>query len=333
MTVTAMRPRKTNPRVRRSLPGSEGLPRKHVSEIQRLRILTAMGEVAGERGAGAVTVAHVVSRAGVSRRTFYDLFEDREECFLIAFEDAVRQVSGAVLKAYDAPGSWRERMRAGLWAALEFFVGHPVPARLCVVEALAGGPSALEHRGRVVAQLIAAVDEGRTEVPKGSPQPPPLTADGVVGAVLAIVHARLLDPKAKPLTELLGELMGTIVLPYLGPAAARRELNKPAPQLNINNKSLRLADPLEGLDMRITYRTVRVLMTIAAHPRASNRQIAAYAEISDQGQVSKLLTRLEHLGLVHNEGDGPTKGAPNAWLLTAKGQRVEQAIQVQTARV
>ncbi len=318
------------PRARKVRPGADGLPREHVSEIQRLRILGAMGEVASERGAGAVTVAHVVARAGVSRRTFYDLFEDREECFLAAFEEAVGQVSVSVLDAYGRPGSWRERVRGALWAMLVFFDAHPAAARLCVVEALAAGPRALEHRGRVLSQLTAAVDGGRGEVPKGGRPPLPLTADGVVGAVLSVIHSRLLAPNnARPLTDLLGELMGMIVLPYLGPAAARRELAKAPPRLEKDDMPLG-ADPLEGLDMRITYRTVRVLRVIASNPGASNREIAAHAGISDQGQVSKLLTRLEHLGLAGNDGMGPAKGAPNAWRLTEKGARVERAIQVQT---
>jgi AcrR family transcriptional regulator len=320
---------KSKPGARRSRPGNEdGLPREHVSEIQRLRILGAMGEVASERGAGSVTVAHVVARAGVSRRTFYDLFEDREACFLQAFEEALAQASVGVLQAYRAPGSWRERVRAALWAALVFFDAHPAAARLCVVEALAAGPRALEYRGSVLSRLIAAVDEGREEVPRGSRQPAPLTADGVVGAVLSVIHSRLLRSGRALLSELLGELMGMIVLPYLGPAAARRELDKPAPRLE--NSTPPEGDPLGGLDMRITYRTVRVLMTIAQHPGASNREIATEAGIADQGQVSKLLARLEHLGLARNEGIGPAKGAPNAWVLTLKGQRVEQAIRVQT---
>jgi AcrR family transcriptional regulator/DNA-binding MarR family transcriptional regulator len=307
----------------------EGLPREHVSEIQRLRILTAMAEVAAERGAGQVTVAHVVARAGVSRRTFYDLFEDRTECFLAAFADAVAQAAGPVLLAYDAPGGWRERIRGALGALLVFFDTHPALARLCVVEALAAGPAALERRKGVLAKLVEAVDEGRVEVPKGSRQPPPLTADGVVGAVLAVIHGRLLESKPRPLGALLGELMDMIVLPYLGSAAARRELSKPSPLPDVRS-ALPVADPLEGLDMRITYRTVRVLIVIASNPGASNRQVAAHAGISDQGQVSKLLARLEHLGLARNEGVGPVKGAPNAWVLTAKGERVERAISVQT---
>jgi AcrR family transcriptional regulator/DNA-binding MarR family transcriptional regulator len=297
-----------------------------------MRILAAMAEVSSERGAGAVTVAHVVARAGVSRRTFYDLFADREECFLAAFEDATGRVLAVVLDAYGQGGSWQERIRSGLWAALVWLDEEPALARLCVVESLAAGPRALAQRAVVLRALVAAVDEGRSAMPKKAPQPPPLTAEGVVGAVLSVIHTRLLDPEAKPLTGLLGELMSAIVLPYQGSAAAQKELRKPAPPLKTKTSSAH-RDPLDGLDMRITYRTVRVLMTIAQHPDASNRQIATAAGISDQGQVSKLLARLEHLGLIYNRGLGPVKGAPNAWQLTARGRHVEQAIRVQsTAR-
>src|SRR4029077_4855155 len=134
----------------------------------------------------------------------------------------------------------------------------------------------------------------------------------------------------EPLTGLLGELMSAIVLPYLGASSAQKELRRAAPPLKKIKKSLR-GDPLEGLDMRITYRTVRVLIVIGSGPGASNREIAAEAGISDQGQVSKLLTRLESLGLVRNDGVGHAKGAPNAWVLTPRGLDVERAIRVQTA--
>jgi AcrR family transcriptional regulator len=311
-------------------PATDGLPREHVSEIQRMRILSAMAEVASEKGAGAVTVAHVVARAGVSRRTFYDLFADREECFLAAFEEAIGRVSTLVVEAYEAQTSWRERIRAGLWALLVFLDEEPATAKLCVVESLAAGPRVLERRAVVLRALVRAVDEGRSVTARKAALLPPLTAEGAVGAVLSVIHTRLSEPKARPLTGLLGELMGVIVLPYFGQAAAQKELHKPAPSLPTKTTQAH-RDPLDGLEMRITYRTVRVLMVIAAHPDASNRQIAAEAGISDQGQVSKLLARLEHLGLIYNRGVGPVKGAPNAWQLTARGRHVEQAIRVQTA--
>jgi AcrR family transcriptional regulator len=329
-----MAPRDTTAGTReRARPARDGLPREHVSEIQRMRILAAMAEVASERGAGSVTVAHVVARAGVSRRTFYDLFADREECFLAAFEEAVGRVGARVIAACERESAWRERIRAGLWELLVWLDEEPAQARLCVVESLAAGPLVLERRAVVVRALVHAIDEGRQAAPSSTRKPsrlPPLTAEGVVGAVLSVIHTRLSDPKANPLRGLLGELMSVIVMPYLGQAAAQKELGRPAPQLKTKTTPAR-RDPLDGLDMRITYRTVRVLMTIAANPDASNRKIASEAGIGDQGQVSKLLARLEHLGLIHNTGVGPAKGAPNAWALTARGQQVEQAITVQTA--
>ncbi len=126
--------------------------------------------------------------------------------------------------------------------------------------------------------LVRVVDEGRAAISKRSEQLPPLTAEGVVGAVLSVIHTRLSDPKAKPLTGLLGELVSVIVMPYLGQAAAQKELHKPAPKLKTKTTPAQ-RDPLEGLDMRITYRTVRVLMVIASNPDASNRKIATEAGI------------------------------------------------------
>jgi DNA-binding MarR family transcriptional regulator len=139
-----------------------------------------------------------------------------------------------------------------------------------------------------------------------------------------------------PLIELLNPLMGVIVLPYLGQAAARRELDRPLPMPRPTRapgssraapkSSTSAANPLAGLNMRITYRTLQVLAAIANTPGASNRQIADHAGVHDQGQISKLLTRLERLGLIHNTGQGQPQGEPNAWTLTPHGQQVEHAL-------
>jgi AcrR family transcriptional regulator len=313
-------------------PTADGLPREHVTEIQRVRILTAMAEVASTRGAGAASVAHIVTQAGVSRRTFYDLFEDREDCFLATFDEALAQAASTVLPAYQTRGRWRERIRAALLATLVFCEEQPALARLCIVEALAAGPQALQRRTEIVNLLLTAVDQGRSERPPRVPDPPPLAAEGAVGAVLAVIHHRLLTGghEHEPLTSLLGELTCAIVLPYLGFQAAQKELHKPTPQIQ-TKKARPHSDPLDGLDMRITYRTVRVLIAIGSQTGASNREIATAAGIADQGQVSKLLTRLEHLGLIQNDGIGHAKGAANAWTLTPRGLDVEGAIRVQTA--
>jgi AcrR family transcriptional regulator len=306
-------------------PGAEIAAPSRVSDIQRQRILVAMADVTAERGAASVTVAHIVARSGVSRRTFYELFSDREACLLAALDQAIAYATAAVVPAYAASERWQERVRTGLTALLRFLDEEPAMARLCVVESLGAGPRALVRRTRIVRALIAAVDQGRGEAKAGK-EPPPLAGEAVVGAVLAVVHARLIEHDSEPLSNLLPALMSTIVLPYLGQPAAEKELHKPAPQLKTTTRVRK--DPLDGLDMRLTYRTVRVLIAIGGHPRASNREVATAAGIADQGQISKLLARLQSLGLIHNDGQGPFKGAPNAWALTPKGQEVEHSIRV-----
>lgn len=305
---------------------TSGVGREKVSEIQRARMITAMAEVAGERGAANATVAHVVARSGVSRRTFYEMFSDREDCLAAAFAEAVDRAGRRVRGAYESERGWQTRLRAGIAALLLFLEDEPEMGRLLVVEALGGGPRVLAHRAEVLGMLVREVDRGRE---LARTPPPPLTAEGVLGGALALVHARLSMRDQTPLTDLLGPLMGLIVGPYLGPAAARREIARPAPRFS-HAERREHSDPLRGLDMRLTYRTVRVLVAVGSRPGASNRAIAEAAGVEDQGQISKLLRRLESLGLIDNTGHGHSKGEPNVWTLTSRGSEVEQAIKTQT---
>jgi DNA-binding MarR family transcriptional regulator len=117
-----------------------------------------------------------------------------------------------------------------------------------------------------------------------------------------------------------------IVLPYLGAPAARKELEQPLPKRRRpESQSTDGASRLNALPMRITYRTMRVLRTIGAHPGASNRQIGETAGMSDQGQVSKLLQRLDRLGLIVNTTSSGERGMANAWQLTPTGAEIERA--------
>src|SRR5579864_2968226 len=135
----------TRSRTLRLRPGPNGLPRGQVTEIQRSRMLTATVEAVEDVGYAGLTVAQVISRAKVSRKTFYDVFTDREDCFLAAFDQAIAQAGGVVAEAYDGEAGWREGLRAGLFALLAFLDDEPGLARLCVVEALGAGPRVLER--------------------------------------------------------------------------------------------------------------------------------------------------------------------------------------------
>jgi AcrR family transcriptional regulator/DNA-binding MarR family transcriptional regulator len=303
--------------------------RERLGELQRARILAATFDVVCERGAANVSVVHVVERSGVSRRTFYEQFVGRDDCFLAAFEQALGSVSARVLPAYGSESVWHERIRAGLLALLAFLDDEPSIGRVLIGESLACGPRVSERRGRVIALLTSTIDEGRSHARTDTA--PSLTAEGIVGGALAVIQARLSETKRESLIGLTNSLMGMIVLPYLGQAAVRRELGRPLPTPTIHRREgVLLSDPFKDIGMRLTYRTVRVLMAIAEHDGASNRQLGESAGIADQGQISKLLGRLQRIGLVRNAGLGPGQGAPNAWTLTEKGRELTDSIQFHT---
>ncbi len=297
-----------------------------VGEVQRARILTAAAQVVAERGYVGMSVARVTGRAGVSRRTFYDLFDDREDCFLAIFDQVVVRATKVANDAAAGQGGWREQVRAGLLGLLQFAGDERVMGTLVVVHALGCGPDVLARRARSLGPIIAFIDRGRSQSKNGQGLPP-LTAEGIVGAVLAVIHGRMLERPGDSLVDLLNPLMGMIVLPYLGQAAAAKELARAAPKVR-HTPGRPARDPMDGLGMRLTYRTLRVLAVIAEGPGASNREVADRAGVHDQGQISKLLARLEHLGLIENNGRGHAKGEANAWRLTDKGDEVQRSIRV-----
>jgi AcrR family transcriptional regulator len=312
--------------------GHDQIEHGQIELIQRARIVSAMLDSATDGGAGSVSVADVVERSGVSRRTFYELFDDREDCFYAAFEQALSQVCERVVPAYLGQKSWRERIRAGLVALLGFFDREPQIGRVLIAESLSGGPRALERRGEVVGKLTSILEQGAGE--GKTVASPPLTGEGIVGGVLAVIGRRLDQEPHTQMVELANPLMSMIVLPYLGAGAARRELQRATPAVpsaEAIDRS-RPSDPFKDAGLRLTYRTVRALMAIAERPGASNRLIGDTAEIKDQGQISKLLGRLEHAGMIANTGLSPGQGAPNAWTLTPTGRQVTDNIRAHTER-
>ena len=147
-----------------------------MTEIQRSRMLTAAVDAVDEVGYARMTVAQVISRARVSRKTFYDVFADREDCFMAAFDQALEEASALALDAYEQQPQWRDGMRAGLARLLMFMDAEPSLAKLCVVEALGAGPRVLERRARILDEVAAVIDRGRFLATAPS-EPPDVTAE------------------------------------------------------------------------------------------------------------------------------------------------------------
>lgn len=308
-----------------------------MEDDRRTRILEAMAEAMAEQSAAVspIPATDVIARSGLSRGAFYELFADREACLLAAFDLAVERAGARMAEAYAAQRRWRDGIRAGLAAFLGFIEDEPALGRLCILGVIGAGGDVLRRRAQVLALLAQVVDEGRRERPRATAEFPVVIAEGSVGAVLSLIQNRLLVEDERPLMELFGAMASMIVLPYLGPAAARRELLRPPPRAwrggdGARRRAARGADESPGV--KITYRTARVLCAISDYPGASNREIADRADIVDQGQVSKLLARLESLQLIENMGERSSRGAPNAWRLTALGKQVRESAGAVRAR-
>jgi DNA-binding MarR family transcriptional regulator len=264
-------------------------------------------------------------------------------------EDRLEVAAERARAAYAPPGDWNERIRAALHALLDLFDQEPNAGRALVVEALCAGPQVLARRRRVLRTLAEALEEGRGAGGReggdgreaagrdgwapggGDAGLSPLTAEGLVGAALAVVYDRFAFEASPRLRPLLNQLMCMIVYPYLGPAAARMELQRPL-DAGTDGLVAAPADSLHELPMRFTYRTMRVLLAIAQRPGCSNREIADASGAGDQGQISKLLSRLRRLGLIENTAIPGAKGTRNAWALTASGRTVERRIAARIGR-
>ena len=174
--------------------GPKPYPRDVVDAIQAARLTDAMVQVVAELGYAAATVPRVTGRAGMSRLTFYQLFNNREDCFLVAFERTLDRVGGLVSEAYEAQGSWLTGVRAGLAAALGFFEAEPMLARFCVVDALGVSERVLARRAETLT-AVAKIIAGGCKQARGARLLSPLLAEGLVGAVL-LSHPRSTDREA-----------------------------------------------------------------------------------------------------------------------------------------
>jgi len=133
--------------------GPHGIPRAVVHEVQRGRLLDALAEVIAEEGYLDTTVHKILKRAGISRRTFYEIFTDKEDCFLVAYQEAADHVLVLAQRACRLGGTPEMRVETGLRAVLEFVEREPAAARMCFVEVMAAGEKARARRAKTMERL------------------------------------------------------------------------------------------------------------------------------------------------------------------------------------
>jgi AcrR family transcriptional regulator len=209
-------------RVPERLPrGRHGLPRRFIVHNQRERMLLAVAEAVAEQGFVTTTVADIIARARLSRRTFYEHFADKEECFLAAYDTVVEQLLGAVGQAYEQADGWTQKVHDGLETFLAYLAAEPAFARMCIVEVVAAGPEARSRRDAAMRVFVDFLEPGRAEAPRGIVVPP-LAAEVVVGGIYEIIYSRLQRDAVDELVEMLPDLLSCALVPYIGHAAAAR---------------------------------------------------------------------------------------------------------------
>jgi AcrR family transcriptional regulator len=202
--------------------GRHGLPREAVTASQRKRIHQAMIEVVSGRGYAETRVVDVIGIAGVSRKTFYELFDSKEDCFLAAYDVLLGNLLGDAVDGFESrPGApWAERVAAGLGALLEHLAEHPDEARFAIVEVLAAGPKALARRDAALRQFTGFLEVGRAET---SVELPGITALSLAGGVNELLYSEILHGASAQLPDRLPDLMFWVTLPFLGAAGAAAE--------------------------------------------------------------------------------------------------------------
>src|SRR3954452_67825 len=189
--------------------GRHAAPREVVRNSQRGRMLAAMAGAVGEKGYGAVAVADVIARAGVSRKTFYEHFDNKEECFLAAYDAGVELMLDAIDEAIReaAPGGRVAIARAGTEGYLETSASNPAFARPFLIEVLAAGPRALERRAAVHARFADQLATIHRAARAGASDPGPHAFRACVGAIHELVTYHVLRRGAETLPELLEPLV------------------------------------------------------------------------------------------------------------------------------
>jgi AcrR family transcriptional regulator len=190
----------------RELPrGPHRLRREVVEASQRERMLDAIVQAVAAKGYSPTTVADVVSRAGVSRKTFYEHFRDKEECFLAAYDAGVAVLTDQIRRAGEGETSVLERMRARVRAYLSLLVEEPEFARAYLIEIFAAGPAALERRREVHARFTQMGRdihaEARRQFPE-LPEVPPEVFVGAFGAIYELLYTYVSEGRTADLLEL-----------------------------------------------------------------------------------------------------------------------------------
>jgi AcrR family transcriptional regulator len=209
--------------LKRLPPGRHSIAVEEVVRQQKMRLMAGMLDAVGEQGYIATSVADVLSRAGISRRTFYEHFSDKEDCFLRAYDHVTGMLLAAVSTALVGHRRWPDAMRFGLDVFLRTVAANPRFARACLVEILTVGPEGVRRRDASLMPFQQFFEMARELAPAGA-SIPETVSETLVGGILETICSRVMRDEAGRVPELLDQLMFWGLVPFVGPVEASRAL-------------------------------------------------------------------------------------------------------------
>jgi AcrR family transcriptional regulator len=211
------------PELSRLPPGRHGLPREFVVHNQRERLIAGLAEAVAENGYSATTIAHITRSAAVSRRTFYEHFASKDECFVAAYDTVMEQLRERVAEAFEQEDEWPQAVKAGIGAMLSFLAAEPNLARLSMVEALVAGPVVVERYDAAIQGLVPYFEAGRSgRAAEVLANLSPSTEEALVGGMVSLISRRISAGRSQELETLLPDLVEFALTPYLGSAEAAK---------------------------------------------------------------------------------------------------------------
>jgi AcrR family transcriptional regulator len=188
--------------------GRHGLSREFIAGNQRERLLDAMANVVAGKGYAATRVVDITDYAGVSRKTFYELFTDKEDCFLAAYDAITALLMDKMARglAAVAQDTWEAKVGALLGEFLRFLAAEPAFARMCIVEVLGSGPRGLARRDAAVEAFYPIVDQLPRSQPGAEQWLSPLTPQFVTGGIFEVVYGAIRRGEIATLPELQQDL-------------------------------------------------------------------------------------------------------------------------------
>lgn len=196
--------------------GRHGLPREFVASNHRARLIAGLIEAVAEKGYAKTTISDITREAAVSRRTFYEHFDSKEECFLSACDWAMGHLTSLIQAAFEEQPRWAAGVHAAFAALLDFLAREPALARLSMVESARSIPEAFDRYRRLVDAFVAILSPGRGEPAAAGARLPPPTEESLAGGIATLLTRRVAAGHTERLPELLPEIVVFALVPYLG---------------------------------------------------------------------------------------------------------------------